>query len=72
MSPRVIDTYDEKRSGYFHQWQQGGKWQVDEAIAVNVLQNPWASSPRVIEAVMKELEAIERDYPRLEVSRRLQ
>lgn len=63
---RVIDTYDEKRSGYFHQWQQGGKWQVDEAIAVNVLQNPWASSPRVIEAVMKELEAIERDYPGLQ------
>jgi len=62
---RVIDTYDEKRSGYFHQWQQGGKWQLDEAIAVNVLQNPWASSPRVIEAVMKELRSIERDYPGL-------
>lgn len=62
---RVIDTYDEKRSGYFHQWQQSGKWQLDEAIAVNVLQNPWASSPRVIEAVMKELRSIERDYPGL-------
>jgi HAE1 family hydrophobic/amphiphilic exporter-1 len=62
---RVVDTYDEKRSGYFHQWQHGGKWQVDESIAVNVLQNPWASSPRVIEAVMKEIAAIERDYPGL-------
>jgi len=62
---RVVDTYDEKRSGYFHQWQQDGKWQIDEAIAVNILQNPWASSPRVIEAVMKELKAVERDYPGL-------
>jgi len=63
---RVIDTFDEKRSGYFHQWQQGGKWQTEEAIALNILQNPWASSPRVIEAVMKELDAIKRDYPGLE------
>jgi HAE1 family hydrophobic/amphiphilic exporter-1 len=62
---RVVDTYDEKRSGYFHQWQQDGKWQIDEAIAVNILQNPWASSPRVIEVVMKELKAVERDYPGL-------
>lgn len=62
---RVLDTFDEKRSGYFHQWHPGGKWQVDEAVAVNVLQNPWASSPRVIEAVMKEVSAIERDYPGL-------
>lgn len=62
---RVVDTFDEKRSGYFHQWHQGGKWQVGEAIAVNVLQNPWASSPRVIDAVMKEIAAIERDYPGL-------
>jgi HAE1 family hydrophobic/amphiphilic exporter-1 len=62
---RVIDTHDEKRSGYFHQWQHGGTWQVDEAIAVNVLQNPWSSSPRVIEAVMQEITAIEQDYPGL-------
>ncbi len=79
---RVIDTYDEKRSGYFHQYQieergtgehstgetpvpQGGEWRTDEAIAINILQNPWASSPRVISAVMKELQAIERDYPGL-------
>lgn len=62
---RVVDTFDEKRSGFFHQWQQAGKWQVEEALALNILQNPWASSPRVIEAVTKELKAIARDYPGL-------
>lgn len=62
---RVIDTYDEKRSGYFHQWQQAGQWHTEPALALNILQNPWASSPTVIEAVMKEVHAIEQDYPGL-------
>ncbi|MER3402686.1 MAG: AcrB/AcrD/AcrF family protein [Armatimonadota bacterium] len=62
---RVIDTYDEKRSGYFHQWQEAGQWHTEPALALNILQNPWASSPTVIEAVMKEIHAIEQDYPGL-------
>lgn len=61
---QVMDTYDEKRSGYHHQWQdERGGWHVEEALAVNVLQNPWASSPRVIEAVMAKVREFERDYP---------
>ncbi|NUL83177.1 MAG: efflux RND transporter permease subunit [Armatimonadetes bacterium] len=61
----VIDTVDERRSVFFHQWQADGKWQTDQAIALNVLQNPSASSPQVIAAVTKELAAIEGDYPGL-------
>lgn len=61
---QVVDTYDEKRSGYQHQWQdEQGHWHVEDALAVNVLQNPWASSPRVIEAVMAKVREFERDYP---------
>ncbi|MCW5935083.1 MAG: efflux RND transporter permease subunit [Fimbriimonadia bacterium] len=61
---QVVDTYDEKRSGYHHQWQdERGSWHVEDALAVNVLQNPWASSPRVIEAVMAKVREFERDYP---------
>lgn len=61
---QVVDTYDEKRSGYHHQWQdERGSWHLEDALAVNVLQNPWASSPRVIEAVMAKVREFERDYP---------
>lgn len=56
---QVKDTAGETRSGYHH-LHQG---QVHRALEVNVLQNPEASSPRVIEAVQKELAQLEKDYP---------
>lgn len=56
---RVVDTYAERRSGYHH--LKNGE--VREAVAVNVLQNPWASSPRVIAEVERELERLEHDHP---------
>lgn len=55
----VRDTYAERRSGYRH-YQAGHSRQ---AIAIQVLQNPSASSPRVIATVKNELAKIERDYP---------
>lgn len=55
----VRDTYSEKRSGYRH-YQKGTS---SEAIALQVLQNPSASSPRVIATVKSELKKIEQAYP---------
>ncbi|MEW6279675.1 MAG: efflux RND transporter permease subunit [Candidatus Eremiobacterota bacterium] len=56
---RVLDTFAERRSGYRH-YRKG---ESRQAIAVNVLQSPAASSPYVIAAVKRELAALERDYP---------
>jgi len=56
---RVEDTFAERRSGYRHTH----KGQSRDAIAINVLQNPAASSPRVIATVKQELKRIEQDYP---------
>lgn len=56
---RVVDTFAERRSAYHH--YEGGR--ADGAIEVNVLQNPSASSPRVIAAVRDELARLERDHP---------
>lgn len=56
---RVVDTYAELRSGVHH--YHDGK--AEAAIAVNVLQNPDASSPRVVAAVNAELLQLEHDYP---------
>ncbi|MDQ2986030.1 MAG: efflux RND transporter permease subunit [Armatimonadota bacterium] len=55
----VIDTYSERRSAYHHV-KEG---QTREAIAINVLQNPDASSPVTIEAVMSLARQLEREYP---------
>lgn len=62
---RVVDTYYEPRSGYHHYYREegSGKPRVEEAIELNVLQSPEASSPFVIRAVMKELKRLEKDYP---------
>lgn len=54
----VKDTYEEKRSGYRYNGQS--------ALAVNVIQKPDSSSPKVIERVRKELEKIEAQYPGIE------
>ncbi|MBY0451249.1 MAG: efflux RND transporter permease subunit [Cyanobacteria bacterium] len=56
---QVLDTAQEQRSSY-HFVNQG---KVQEAIAVNVLQNPGASSPQVIQDTTKVLKQLESDYP---------
>ncbi|MBS1723006.1 MAG: efflux RND transporter permease subunit [Armatimonadetes bacterium] len=55
----VKDTVIEPRSAYHH--LHGDK--VDEAIVVNVLQNPDASSPVTIEAALKTAKALEKEFP---------
>jgi HAE1 family hydrophobic/amphiphilic exporter-1 len=56
---RVEDAFRERRSAYHV--MAGGK--IGEAIEVNVLQQPDASSPQVIAAVNRELDRLKRDYP---------
>ncbi len=56
---QVIDTFEERRSAY-HYIKDG---KVNEAIAVSVLQNPDASSPRVVDSTHKMLKELEKDYP---------
>ncbi|MBI1756445.1 MAG: efflux RND transporter permease subunit [Fimbriimonas ginsengisoli] len=55
----VKDTVIEDRSAYHHLHGD----QVDRGIVVNVLQNPDASSPVTIDAVMKTAHELEREYP---------
>lgn len=59
----VRDTYAERRSGYRHYHRDGERGQGHEAIAIQVLQNPAASSPRVIATVKAELARLEQEYP---------
>jgi hydrophobic/amphiphilic exporter-1 (mainly G- bacteria), HAE1 family len=54
---RVEDTYEERRSAYHHNGTPG--------LAVNVIEEPEASSPEVIREVRTELAAIEAGYPGL-------
>ncbi len=56
---QVVDTFEERRSAYH--FIKDGK--VQEAIGVSVLQNPDASSPRVIKSTQKMLKTLENDYP---------
>jgi HAE1 family hydrophobic/amphiphilic exporter-1 len=56
---KVVDGVYERRSGFHH--LHGST--VDEAILVNVLQNPDASSPVTMEAVKKMIGEFEKDYP---------
>jgi len=60
----VRDTFAERRSGY-HFLHDG---RVDHAIALDVLQNPDASSPETIASVMKEVRELEREYPGIHFS----
>jgi HAE1 family hydrophobic/amphiphilic exporter-1 len=54
---RVIDGAAEQRAAY--------RFNGTEAVEVSVVENPDASSPRVIAAVNERLRAIERDHPGL-------
>lgn len=55
----VKDTVIEPRSAYHHLHGET----VDKAILVNVLQNPDASSPVTIDAVMKLAKELEKEFP---------
>ncbi len=56
---QVLDTFEERRSAY-HFIKEG---RVQEAVAVSVLQNPDASSPKVIYDTMNHLKRLEKEYP---------
>lgn len=56
---QVLDTHWERRSA-FHYIKDG---KAQKGIEVAVLQDPDASSPRVIRAVMHRLGQLERDHP---------
>ncbi|MGE0201550.1 MAG: efflux RND transporter permease subunit [Candidatus Melainabacteria bacterium] len=56
---RVMDTFNERRSAYHY--VSDGK--IREAVGVNVVQNPDASSPFVIADTLKLLNKLEKDYP---------
>jgi HAE1 family hydrophobic/amphiphilic exporter-1 len=56
---KVLDTYVEERSAYHH--MTGGK--VHEAVAIQILQNPDASSPVTIEAANEIVAQLEKEYP---------
>jgi len=53
----VEDTFEERRSGY--------RYNGEAALAVNVIQKPDSSSPKVIRQVRAELEQIQAEYPGL-------
>ncbi len=55
----VRDTTIESRSSYH--FMRGGK--VEKGIALDILQNPDASSPTTIEAALKTARDLEHDYP---------
>jgi HAE1 family hydrophobic/amphiphilic exporter-1 len=61
---KVLDTTIEPRSAY-HFLHNGT---VDQGIALDVLQNPDASSPVTIAAVMKVAKEMEHDYPGIHFS----
>lgn len=56
---RVEDTHWERRSSYHY--ARAGR--IEDAIEVSVIQNPEASSAKVVPAVMKEIRAIEKANP---------
>lgn len=56
---QVQDTFREQRSGY-HYLIDGQRH--EDAVALEVIQHPAASSPQVIAAVEKELRALEKTY----------
>lgn len=55
---RVEDTYEERRSAYHYNGQ--------ERVEVSVVQEPGASSPRVIKRVRDEMQRIKAEYPGLD------
>lgn len=63
---RVVDGYWERRSGYDYLSHEPGKpGEVRSGIEVSVVQNPGASSAKVVPAVMAVVEKMERENPGL-------
>lgn len=60
----VKDTFREQRSAY-HYLKAGKRY--EDAVAVQIIQNPGASSPNVIAAVKQELADIQKMYPGLKL-----
>ncbi len=68
---RVVDSYWERRSGYFYVMGRGTRdegrekeWgQIVPAIEVAVLQEPGGSSAQVVPRILKAIRELERDYP---------
>jgi hydrophobic/amphiphilic exporter-1 (mainly G- bacteria), HAE1 family len=56
---RVIDTVAEQRAAFHHLHND----KIDKGIEVSVIQEPQASSPRIIAGVMEEIRRLERDFP---------
>ncbi|MBI3925052.1 MAG: efflux RND transporter permease subunit [Armatimonadetes bacterium] len=62
----VVDTHWERRSAYHYlKHEPGTQGEVVASIEVSVIQNPGASSARIVPAVMAQIAAIEREYPGL-------
>ncbi|BAY66413.1 AcrB/AcrD/AcrF family protein [Calothrix brevissima NIES-22] len=53
----VKDTHEEKRSGY--------RYNGEAALAINIIQKPDSSSPKVIERVRAEIQRLQASYPSL-------
>ncbi|MCC6730918.1 MAG: efflux RND transporter permease subunit [Chthonomonadales bacterium] len=63
---KVIDAYWERRSGYHYlKHDPGTAGEVIPSVQVSIIQNPDASSARVVPAVMEELRGIETNNPGL-------
>lgn len=61
---RVFDGHWERRSAYrFLKHPPGGKGEVLPSIGVSVIQDPGASSARVVPKVMEQIRELERDNP---------
>ncbi len=63
---RVADTHWERRSGYHYLKHEPGKQGVViPSIEVSVIQNPGASSAKVVPAIMKVVDQLENENPGL-------
>jgi HAE1 family hydrophobic/amphiphilic exporter-1 len=63
---RVEDAHWERRSGYrYFSNPPNGEAKTSQAIEVSVIQNPGASSAKVVPAVMKVIEQLESENPGL-------
>jgi len=61
---RVVDGHWERRSAFhFLKHEPGTKGEVIKAVEAAVIQDPGASSAKVVPAVMRELKRLEAEYP---------
>jgi HAE1 family hydrophobic/amphiphilic exporter-1 len=61
---RVLDTHWERRSSYHYvKHEPGTEGEIIPAIEVSIIQNPEASSAKVVPAAMKVIRQLEQEYP---------